>query len=136
MLLEAFREAGWMKLVCVVAVLIAASVACAPAMRRPHAKAANGTRVVMRALPGDSASAELKVEGLCPADPSLHALTCPLQPAVVEVAVSPEGRVTKSRISRSSGSQVLDAACILSAHSCVGGQARQQGAVECSLQCE
>ena len=116
--------------------LLASTVACAPRMHQPNAKASSGTRVVMRALNAEAATAGLRVQGPCPVDPSLRALTCPAQSAVVEVVVSGDGRVARSRISRSSGSQVLDAACILSTYSCVPFQSSQQGELECSLQCE
>jgi TonB family protein len=119
-----------------VALLIAILVGCAPRMRQPNAKAPSATRVVMRALAPEAASAVLTVQAPCPTDLSLRALTCPAQSAVMEVVVSAEGRVTRSRVARSSGSQVLDAACILAAYSCVIGPSSQQGALECSLQCE
>lgn len=120
----------------VIAILLAPSLACTPGMRQPRVKASSGTRVVMRAMPGEAASAAVRARGPCPADRSLSALSCPTQSAVLEVVVSAEGKVTSSRVSRSSGSQVLDAACILSSYSCLGAAGAQRAALECSLQCE
>jgi hypothetical protein len=67
-------------------------------------------------------------------DLSLRQVPCPAPSAVVDVEFTSDGRVAKSRISRSSGIQALDLACMLAISSCAVGQS--PAALECSVQCE
>jgi hypothetical protein len=116
-------------------VLLATTIGCAPPKAKPRvesAKARVGSRVVFRALENNGP----RLQAPCPADLSLREVTCPAPSAVVEVVFTTDGRVARSRISRSSGIQALDLGCMLATSSCVVGQSSQQASLECSVQCE
>jgi hypothetical protein len=118
--------------------VLAATIGCASPKARPRVestKAARvGSSVVFRALAPDAKNGGPRLQSPCPVDLSRD-VTCPAPSAVVEVVFS-EGRVARSRVSRSSGIQALDLGCMLAASSCVVGQSAQQATLECSLQCE
>jgi hypothetical protein len=119
--------------------LLLVAIGCAPPKAKPRVestKAARvGSSVVFRALEPDAKNTGPRLQAPCPVDLSRD-VTCPAPSAVVEVVFSNDGRVARSRISRSSGIQALDLGCMLATNSCVVGQSSQQAALECSLQCE
>lgn len=122
-----------------VGVLLATSLGCAPAKAKPHVESSSrarvGSRVVFRALEPDAKNTGPRLQSPCPVEMSRE-VTCPAPSAVVEVVFSNDGRVARSRVSRSSGIQALDLGCMLAANSCVVGQSSQQASLECSVQCE
>lgn len=118
------------------AVLLVA-IGCAP-KAKPHVESTRarvGSTVVFRALEPDAKGNGPRLQAPCPVDLSRE-VTCPAPSAVVEVVFSNDGRVARSRVSRSSGIQALDLGCMLAANSCVAGQSSQQASLECSVQCE
>jgi len=121
-----------------VGVLLATTIACAP-KATPHVESSSrarvGSTVVFRALEPDAKNTGPRLQSPCPVEMSRE-VTCPAPSAVVEVVFSNDGRVARSRVSRSSGIQALDLGCMLAANSCVAGQSSQQASLECSVQCE
>jgi hypothetical protein len=120
-------------------VVLATTIGCAPPKAKPRVestKARVGSRVVFRVLEPDAKSSGPRLQAPCPADLSLREVTCPAPSAVVEVVFTTDGRVARSRVSRSSGIQALDLGCMLATNSCVDGQSSQQASLECSVQCE
>ena len=119
-------------------VVLATTIGCAP-KAKPHVESSSrvrvGSGVVFRALEPDAKSNGPRLQVPCPVHLSSE-VTCPAPSAVVEVVFSSDGRVGRSRISRSSGIQALDLGCMLATNSCVAGQSSQQAALECSVQCE
>jgi hypothetical protein len=121
----------------VVAIVLATTAGCAAKVgRQGNARGPVATRVVFHATEPDSAGNAPSLKAPCPVDLTLRELTCPAQSALVELVFSTDGRVTRSRIARSSGFQVLDLGCMLASYSCVVGQSSQPAALECSVQCE
>ena len=120
------------------AALLATTIGCAPSKAKPQVESTRarvGSSVVFRALEPDAQNTAPRLQAPCPVDLSRD-VTCPAPSAVVEVVFSNDGRVARSRISRSSGIQALDLGCMLATKSCVVGQSSQQAALECSVQCE
>jgi hypothetical protein len=118
--------------------MLATTVGCAPAKAKPHvegSRARVGSGVVFRALEPDAKNNGPRLQTPCPVHLSRE-VTCPAPSAIVEVVFANDGRVARSRVSRSSGIQALDLGCMLAANSCVAGQSSQPAALECSVQCE
>jgi len=119
-------------------VVLATTIGCAPPRTKPHVesnRARVGSKVVFRALETDAKNTGPRLQSPCPVELSGE-VTCPAPSAVVEVVFSNDGRVARSRVSRSSGIQALDLGCMLAANSCVAGQSSPQASLECSVQCE
>ena len=123
----------------VLGVVLATTIGCAAPKAKPHVESTRaarvGSRVVFRTLEPDGKSNGPRLQTPCPVELSRE-VTCPAPSAVVELAFSNDGRVARSRVSRSSGIQALDLGCMLAANSCVVGQSSQPATLECSLQCE
>jgi len=121
-----------------IAVLFATSAGCVSTPRRQQrARAPIASSVNLRSLEASGTGSGPRLRSPCPVDLSARELHCSaVQPVVVEVVFSADGRVASSRISRSSGIQALDIGCMLATNSCAVGQSSQQATLECSLQCE
>jgi hypothetical protein len=121
------------------AALLATTIGCTAPKAKPRVESTTaarvGSRVVFRALEPDGKSTGPRLQTPCPVELSRD-VACPAPSAVVEVAFSNDGRVARSRVSRSSGIQALDLGCMLAANSCVVGQSSQPATLECSMQCE
>ena len=124
---------SWIRVLAVLLVVIGCAPKAKPRVESSRARV--GSSVVFRALEPDAKNTAPRLQAPCPVDLSRD-VTCPAPSAVVEVVFSNDGRVARSRISRSSGIQALDLGCMLATNSCVVGQSSQQAALECSLQCE